>query len=771
MKISAGSKKSSGWSREMVELPLRYAEVFEKLGIEAPKGVLLYGPPGTGKTLIARAIASETKLHFIRVNGPEIIHKFYGESEARLREIFEEASLKAPSVIFIDEIDAIAPKRAEVLGDVEKRVVAQLLALMDGMVSRGHVIVIGATNIPEVIDPALRRPGRFDREVVIPVPNVEGRRAILKIHSSRMPLAPDVDLDRLAGITHAFVGADIEALCKEAGMVALRRYMSLEGENHLETVLQTTEALQITMDDFLKGLREVEPTATREFFTERSTVKWDDIGGLHKIKESLISIVEWPAKYPELFAAAKVMPPRGILFSGPSGTGKTLMAKALAGETGLNFITISVPILFSKWLGESEKALHQIFKKAKQSAPCILFFDEIDTLGVTRHVSSEGAAAVERVVSQFFNELDSLSDLSQVIVLGATNREDILDPALTRSGRLDYVIPFPVSDEQDRLEIFQVHLRDKPLGGDGGFDGTRPIDGRDGCFSDCLCLQNGCDARHRRIDSCPGERTFGEIFDERRSLSGGHKDRSGKGGHLSMLKEVRKKRAYEDIVTQIQDLIKKGRLKQGDQLPNEKELSETFKVSRSTVREAILSLETLSLVERRQGDGTYVIDSHEDALVSPLATALFGAKDDLIDIFYLRKIIEPEVAQIAAENATAEEIEELEKILREQEDEVTRGGQEGQKDTTFHHLLARMAKNRVLERLSLALVDLLSETRDEYLQSEERKRGSLKGHHRILDTIKAHNGRAARTAMLKHLADVEKSVFNKKRGGGKKSRE
>ena len=452
--------------REMVELPLRYAEVFEKLGIEAPKGVLLYGPPGTGKTLIARAIASETKLHFIRVNGPEIIHKFYGESEARLREIFEEASLKAPSVIFIDEIDAIAPKRAEVLGDVEKRVVAQLLALMDGMVSRGHVIVIGATNIPEVIDPALRRPGRFDREVVIPVPNVEGRRAILKIHSSRMPLAPDVDLDRLAGITHAFVGADIEALCKEAGMVALRRYMSLEGENHLETVLETAEALQITMDDFLKGLREVEPTATREFFTERSTVKWEDIGGLHKIKEALISIVEWPAKYPELFAAAKVMPPRGILFSGPSGTGKTLMAKALAGETGLNFISISVPILFSKWLGESEKALHQIFKKAKQSAPCILFFDEIDTLGVTRHVTSEGAAAVERVVSQFFNELDNLSDLSQVIVLGATNREDVLDPALTRSGRLDYVIPFPVSDEQDRLEIFQVHLKDKPLASD-----------------------------------------------------------------------------------------------------------------------------------------------------------------------------------------------------------------------------------------------------------------------------------------------------------------
>jgi transitional endoplasmic reticulum ATPase len=283
--------------REMVELPLRYAEVFEKLGIEAPKGVLLYGPPGTGKTLIARAIASETNIHFIRINGPEIIHKFYGESEARLREIFEEATLNAPSIIFIDEIDAVAPKRAEVLGDVEKRVVAQLLALMDGMVSRGQVIVIGATNIPEIIDTALRRPGRFDREIVIPVPNVEGRRKILGIHSRRMPLAPDVDLDRLAGITHAFVGADLEALCKEAGMVALRRYLSLEEENHLDAILTTSVQLHITMEDFLTALREIEPTATREFYTERSTVRWHHVGGLHKIKESLISIVDWPSRY------------------------------------------------------------------------------------------------------------------------------------------------------------------------------------------------------------------------------------------------------------------------------------------------------------------------------------------------------------------------------------------------------------------------------------------------------------------------------------------
>ena len=451
--------------REMVELPLRYAEAFERLGIEAPKGVLLYGPPGTGKTLIARVIASETKLHFIRVNGPEIIHKFYGESEARLREIFEEATRKAPSIIFIDEIDAIAPKRAEVLGDVEKRVVAQLLALMDGMVSRGQVIVIGATNIPEMIDAALRRPGRFDREIALPVPNVEGRQAILRIHSRHMPLAPDVDLDRLAQIAHAFVGADLEALCKEAGMVALRRYLSLEGENHLDAILSTPEELQITMEDFLTALREIEPTATREFYTERSTVKWHHIGGLKRIKETLISIVDWPRKYPEFFNEGKVLPPRGILFSGPSGTGKTLMAKALAGETGLNFISISGPILFSKWLGESEKALHQIFKKAKQSAPCILFFDEIDALVTTRGYGSEGGA-VERMVSQFFNELDNLSDLSQVIVLGATNRQDLLDPALMRAGRLDYVLRFPIPDEEERLEIFQVHTRERPLADD-----------------------------------------------------------------------------------------------------------------------------------------------------------------------------------------------------------------------------------------------------------------------------------------------------------------
>jgi transitional endoplasmic reticulum ATPase len=449
--------------REMVELPLRYADVFDKLGVEAPKGVLLYGPPGTGKTLIARAIAGESGLHFIRVNGPEIIHKFYGESEARLREIFEEAAQNAPSVIFIDEIDAIAPRRAEVLGDVEKRVVAQLLALMDGMVRRGQVVVIGATNIPETIDPALRRPGRFDREVVIPVPNVEGRLSILRIHSRRMPLAKDVDLARLSTITHAFVGADLEALCKEAGMVAVRRYLSLEGGKGGVDAALSADGMRITMDDFLKGLRAVEPTATREISTERSNVTWQDIGGLKEIKEALASIIDWPARYPDLFASARVMPPRGILFSGPSGTGKTLTAKALAGETGLNFISISVPILFSKWLGESEKALHHIFKKAKQSAPCILFFDDIDSLAMTRAVASEGEAVAERMSSQLFNELDNLSDLSQVIVLGATNRPDLLDAGLTRSGRLDYVLEFPLPSHEDRVDIFRVHTKGRPL--------------------------------------------------------------------------------------------------------------------------------------------------------------------------------------------------------------------------------------------------------------------------------------------------------------------
>jgi transitional endoplasmic reticulum ATPase len=455
--------------REMVEIPLRYGELFERLGIEAPKGLLLYGPPGTGKTLIARAIAGEAKLHFIRINGPEIIQKYYGDSEARLREIFEEATRKAPSVIFIDEMDAIAPKRADVVGDVEKRVVAQLLALMDGTVPRGHVLVIGATNVPEMIDPALRRPGRFDREISISAPHADGRLAILKIHSRRMPLAADVDLQRISQITHGFVGADIEALCKEAGMAAVRRYLPVGAIGNSDRLPVTPEHMQVSMDDFLSALREVEPTATRQFFNERSILKLSDVGGLAKIKETLISIVDWPLKYPDLFAQGKVSS-HGILLSGPSGTGKSLMVKALAGETGLNFIPISSSILFSKWLGESEKALHEIFKKAKQSAPTILFFDEIDALAPKRGAETD-TGAVERMASQFFNELDSLSDLSQVVVIGATNREDLLDPALTRPGRLDYILKFHVPNEKERLEIFRINTIGRPLCSDVDLEG------------------------------------------------------------------------------------------------------------------------------------------------------------------------------------------------------------------------------------------------------------------------------------------------------------
>jgi len=450
--------------REMVEIPLRYGELFDRLGVQAPKGLLLYGPPGTGKTLIARAIAGETRLHFIKINGPEIIQKYYGDSEARLREIFEEATRKAPSVIFIDEIDALAPKRADVVGDVEKRVVAQLLALMDGTVPRGHVLVIGATNVPEMLDPALRRPGRFDREIGISAPHADGRRAILKIHSRRMPLADDVDLDQIAQITHGFVGADLEALCKEAGMAAVRRYLPVGALGNPDRLPVSPESMRVSREDFLNALREVEPTATREFFNERSTLKLADIGGLAAIKQTLLSIVDWPLRYPELFSAGQVSS-RGVLLSGPSGTGKTVMVRALAGETGITFIPISSPILFSKWLGESEKAVHGIFKKAKQSAPAILFFDEIDALAPRRGEES-GSGAVERVASQFFNELDALSDLSQVIVIGATNREDLLDPALVRPGRLDYVLHFEPPDERERLEIFRIHTHGRPLAED-----------------------------------------------------------------------------------------------------------------------------------------------------------------------------------------------------------------------------------------------------------------------------------------------------------------
>jgi transitional endoplasmic reticulum ATPase len=453
--------------REMIELPLKYPEVFERLGIDAPKGVLLHGPPGCGKTLIARAVANETSAHFIHISGPEVIHKFYGESEAHLRALFEDARAYAPSIVFLDEIDAIASKREEVRGDqqVERRVVAQLLALMDGLESRGEVVVIGATNIPNVLDPALRRPGRFDRELAISIPDKNARLEILNIHTRGMPLAADVDVERLAGITHGFVGADLEALAREAAMITLRKIMpkiDFEADNiPYELLLE----LEVTMDDFLNALKEVEPSAIREVFIEIPDVHWDDIGGLDEIKRVLKESIEWPLKYPELFDHMRTNPPKGILLYGPPGSGKTFLAKAVASESEVNFISVKGPELLSKWVGESERGIREVFRKAKQASPCIVFFDEIDAIAPIRGASAD-SHVTERVVSQFLTELDGIEELKGVIVLAATNRLDIVDPALLRAGRFDFRLELPIPDAKARLEIFNIHTRGKPLTAD-----------------------------------------------------------------------------------------------------------------------------------------------------------------------------------------------------------------------------------------------------------------------------------------------------------------
>ena len=450
--------------REMIELPMKYPELLAQLRIEPPKGVLLYGPPGTGKTTIARAVASEVNAHFIRINGPEVIHKFYGESEAKLRELFEEAQRKAPSIIFIDEIDAIAPKRTEVAGEVEKRVVAQLLALMDGMVSRGEVVIIGATNLPELLDHALRRPGRFDREVVLKVPSRPGRLQILKIHSRGMPLADDVDLELLSEITHGFVGADLEVLCKEAGMFALKDVLNREDFAEREIGELAGEA-SICMRHFVEALKGIEPTATREFFAERPNVKWDEVGGLDSAKGLLRSTVELPRLYPRLSEAAGVAAPGGIMLSGPPGSGKTLLVKALATETGFSFITVDAAALFSKWVGESEKALRQVFIKAKQASPCILFVDELDTI-FPRRGQSHDAGGRERLIGQFLSELDGLDKFSEVVVIGATNRLDLVEPALLNPGRFGMVIELELPEEAEREEILAIHTRKMKLAPD-----------------------------------------------------------------------------------------------------------------------------------------------------------------------------------------------------------------------------------------------------------------------------------------------------------------
>jgi transitional endoplasmic reticulum ATPase len=461
-----GLKREITRIREIIELPLRYPEVFERLGIDAPKGVLLHGPPGCGKTLIARAVAHETEAHFISVNGPEIIHKFYGESEANLRKIFDEATRCAPSIIFLDEIDAIAPRREKVVGDVEKRVVAQLLALMDGLNQRQNVMVIAATNIPNTLDPALRRPGRFDREIAISIPDRIGRREILEIHTRGMPLASDVDLEHLAATTHGFVGADLEALSREAAMICLRRILPEFDFASAEIPYKALAQLEVHMRDFIEALREVEPSAIREVFVEIPAVGWDEVGGLGDVKRQLVEAVEWPLKYPDLYRQAGVKPPKGILLSGPPGCGKTLLAKAAATETEVNFIAVRGASLLSMYVGESEKAVREVFRKAKQAAPCIVFFDEIDALVPTRGSGLMDSHVSERVVSQFLTELDGMEELGSVLVLAATNRLDIVDPALLRSGRFDLVLEVPVPDVAGRREIFEICLRGKSVARD-----------------------------------------------------------------------------------------------------------------------------------------------------------------------------------------------------------------------------------------------------------------------------------------------------------------
>jgi transitional endoplasmic reticulum ATPase len=475
--------------REIVELPLRHMRLFERLGILAPKGLLLYGPPGTGKTLLARAVAAESRVHFINLNGPEIMRKFYGESEAKLREVFEQAARHAPAILFIDEIDAVAQKRTEVAGEVEKRVVAQLLSLMDGFVSRGQVIVIGATNIPEVLDPALRRPGRFDREIEIGVPNTQARLQILKIHSRAMPLGPDVDLQEIAEHSHGFVGADLEALCQEIGMIALRRYLSsIRTTPDVPIDEADAGSLHVTREDCLAGLKEVEPSATREFFIEKSPTTFASIGGLEKVKRLLDAVVEHAHMHDEVYEQVGLTPPRGILLVGPSGTGKTAIARALSGEKQIPLIAIDGPQLYSKWLGESEKALREVFKKARRAAPCLLFFDTIDAIAPRVGADHTNSDVYQRILSQLAREIDNLRDVKGVILMAATNRPERVEPALLRSGRFDYNVRFEKPDAADRAAIVRICCRQVPVALDVDLDAlARRAEGYTGADLETLC--------------------------------------------------------------------------------------------------------------------------------------------------------------------------------------------------------------------------------------------------------------------------------------------
>ncbi len=487
--------------REMVELPLKHPEIFEHLGIQPPKGVLLHGPPGTGKTLLAKAVAAETDANFIVINGPEITSKFYGESEKRIREIFEEAEKNAPSIIFIDEIDSIAPKREDTYGEVERRMVAQLLANMDGLKSRGKVVVIGATNRPNALDPALRRPGRFDREVTIGVPNRDGRLEILKIHTRNMPLTKDVKLKDIAGITHGFVGADLEALCKEAAMNVIRKVLPDLKVKEDKISQEIMEKLIVTKQDFDDALRNVRPSALREVLIESPNVTWEDIGGLEKLKAELKEAVEWPIKNPESFKRMGIRPPRGVLLYGPPGTGKTLLAKAVATQSEANFISIKGPELISKWVGESEKGIRKIFEKARQAAPSIVFFDEIDAIA-SKRTADDNTGGTIRVVNQLLTEMDGLENLHDVVVIAATNRPDIIDPALLRQGRFDRIISTEVPDVSAREMIFKVHTKGMPLDKDVSVpELAKKTEGYVGADIEGLCREAGIFALRRDMET------------------------------------------------------------------------------------------------------------------------------------------------------------------------------------------------------------------------------------------------------------------------------
>src|SRR2546426_995982 len=488
--------------REMVELPLRHPELFQRLGIEPPKGIFLYGPPGCGKTLVAKAVANESDANFYVISGPEIMSKFYGESEARLREIFQKAQEMSPSIIFIDELDAIAPKREEVTGEVEHRVVAQLLSLMDGMGARGNIIVIGATNRPNAIDPALRRPGRFDREIEIGVPDKMGRHEILQIHTRAMPLTSDVNLDRLSEICHGYTGADISALCREAAMKSLRRYLpqvNLEDERIPSAML---EKMEVNLDDFMNAYREITPTAMREVYVEVPSVQWADVGGLTDVKHELQEAVEWPIKKPEVFKRIGIRPPKGILLFGPPGCGKTMLARAVATESEANFISIKGPELFSKWVGESEKAIREVFRKGRSAAPSIVFFDELDSVVPRRGMGYGDSGVSERVISQLLTELDGSESLENVVVIGATNRPDRIDPAILRPGRFDRLIYVPSPDHATRYQILKLHTQGMPLAHDVDLDQlatqTQSYSGAD---LEAVCREAGLVSLRKNIET------------------------------------------------------------------------------------------------------------------------------------------------------------------------------------------------------------------------------------------------------------------------------